>query len=288
MIPSSTRFTMQRFAVAAAIGLGGAFSTLACATEPGDDVTRPTRNNTTEREGAMTMIPSSTRFTMQRFAVAAAIGLGGACSTLACATEPGDDVTCPTCNNTTELLVGLKCVPIAQVAECGPDGHAHGDACHCFGGQQPTAIGAQSYCLQQGCGESTGDPSALACDEIPRAPEAVTAVTTVADVDDAHVNLGKVAEVTLPAGQESFVHFEADEAGEILAHMATGGILVAALDGTGAALHAAIEGPNEDCATVVPEVWGIQVASAGPVVLKFHAGTTPSVRLVLHESTHTH
>ena len=71
---------------------------------------------------------------------------------------PGDDVACPVCDNATELLVGAKCVPIEQVDECGPDGHSHGAECHCFSGQEPTAIDGKSYCLQAGCpGPGQGD-----------------------------------------------------------------------------------------------------------------------------------
>lgn len=98
-----------------------------------------------------------------------------------CATSPGDTLDCPTCDNVTELLVGAaRGVAIAEVEACGPDGHGHGEACHCFSGQQPTAIGGTEYCLQQGCGGSgaqMGDPDALACDEVSRTPELVTAVT---------------------------------------------------------------------------------------------------------------
>jgi hypothetical protein len=229
-----------------------------------------------------------THFTTQCVSAAISIGFIAAFWMVGCANQPGDDVTCPTCNNTTELLVGHKCVPIAEVETCGPDGHAHGDLCHCFGGQQPTTINGQNYCLQQGCGESTEDVDALACDEIAKTAEPVTAVAALSEVESAHIDVGKVADVTLPANQESFAHFGAGDAGEFLAHVAAGGILGGALETTGAPLQAAVEGANEDCAAVLPEVWGIQVAAAGPVVLKFIAGTIPTVKLVIYKSTQAH
>ncbi len=74
-----------------------------------------------------------------------------------CATGPGSALECPSCDNVTELLVGDQCVPIEQVEPCGPDGHAHGDGCHCFSGQQPTTIAESDYCLQPGCAHDDHD-----------------------------------------------------------------------------------------------------------------------------------
>ncbi len=71
----------------------------------------------------------------------------------ACATEPGDWPPCPECDNTTELLVGFRCVLIHDIDPCGPDGHLHGNACHCFHDQQPVTIGDHQYCLQADCEE---------------------------------------------------------------------------------------------------------------------------------------
>jgi len=80
-----------------------------------------------------------------------------------CAAKAGDKADCPECNNETEILVGTKCVPIEEVDECGPDGHAHGDECHCFSSQEVSLIGERSFCLQQGCEEVDSDIEA--CDE---------------------------------------------------------------------------------------------------------------------------
>ena len=221
-----------------------------------------------------------------------ALGLGalllGAIAVVGCANKAGDDVECPTCNNTTELLVGARCVAIAEVATCGPDGHAHGSACHCFSGQEPTSINGTDYCLQQSCGEAEQDTDSLACDEVNRVAETVTAVTALADVDDAHIGVGSVAEVTLPANQESFVHFGADEAGGFLVYAATAGILDVALTESGVTLDTAVEGSNEDCATTLPEVSSVHAQNVGPVVLRFKAGTNASVKLVIYESAHAH
>jgi hypothetical protein len=84
---------------------------------------------------------------------------------IACASKSGDKVDCPECNNTTEILVGTKCVPIEKVEECGPDGHAHGDICHCFSDQEVTIIGERSFCLQKECHEHSDEHEHDDCDE---------------------------------------------------------------------------------------------------------------------------
>jgi hypothetical protein len=68
-----------------------------------------------------------------------------------CASKAGDETECPKCDNKTELLVGTKCVPIEDVEDCGPDGHSHGDTCHCFSNQEVTVINGRQFCLQQDC-----------------------------------------------------------------------------------------------------------------------------------------
>jgi hypothetical protein len=230
---------------------------------------------------------SKMRFTIASSARAVLLGvLLSSALVSSCATEAGDDIRCPTCNNTTEVLVGTRCVPLAEVAACGPDGHAHGTECHCLSGQAPTAIGGVEYCLQLSCGTAAIDTAAVACDEVTRAPESVTAVATLAEVESAHVGVGKVTEVILPAGPEGFVHFEADEAGEMLVYASAPGVIQAALTVDGTPLVAALEGANEDCASALPEVWGVQVTMAGPVVLRLATGTVASVKLVIQESGH--
>ena len=69
-----------------------------------------------------------------------------------CAAEDGDAVECPVCDASTEALVGTQCVPLAEIVECGPDGHGHDGFCHCYGGQEVTEIDGKNYCLQEVCG----------------------------------------------------------------------------------------------------------------------------------------
>jgi hypothetical protein len=110
----------------------------------------------------------------------------------------------------------------------------------------------------------------------------------LAEVESAHVGVGKATHLILPAGPEAFVHFEADEAGEMLVFTSTPGVVEAALTETGTALVAAVEGANEDCATLLPEVWGVHVTAPGPVVLRLKTGIVPTINLVIYESNHTH
>jgi len=92
---------------------------------------------------------------------------------ISCADESGDKVDCPVCDNKTEILVGTKCVAVEEVEVCGPDGHLHGENCHCFSDQTPTEIDGNFYCLQTGCGgdktECSGhghlEDGACHCDE---------------------------------------------------------------------------------------------------------------------------
>lgn len=214
------------------------------------------------------------------------LSIGLVLTTLGCASTPGDDVKCPTCNNKTEVLVGTKCVPIAQVETCGPDGHGHGTECHCFSGQQPTRIADKAYCLQQGCGGSAADPEVLACDEVVKAAEAVVAVDSLASVDDAHLLLGRVVSVTLPVGRESFAHFEADEAGDYHVYADTTGVVAGALTEAGTALVATKEGANARCTAKLPDVHHVEASAAGAVVLRFAAGTVPNMKLVIYEGAH--
>lgn len=214
------------------------------------------------------------------------LGLAG------CATEPGDTVDCPTCDNATELLVGARCVAIAEVAVCGPDGHSHGDECHCFSGQQPTEIGGKEYCLQQGCagsGEQTGDPDEQACEEVALEPEQATAVTRFAEFESVHLEDGKVVEVTLPAGQESFVHCAALAAGHLRVDLSVAGVLDAALDAEGNPLELEGGAANPDCSEVLPAVHEVHLETGAtyphPVVLRFKAGSVASVKLIVRSPT---
>jgi hypothetical protein len=204
-----------------------------------------------------------------------------------CATSPGDDPDCPECDNVTELLVGFKCVPIDEVEACGPDGHPHGDECHCFSGQTPTTIGDTEYCLQDDCKDVEVDIDALACDEIDETPEPVTPVTDFADFEDAHADLGRVAEVDLPDGQESFLHFPGMETAEYAVFLDTTGVLDAVLDASETGLHAHAMGENPDCQAELPEVWHVEVendtGTAQPQIVRFKAGTVDRIKLVIYQ-----
>jgi len=205
-----------------------------------------------------------------------------------CANRAGDDVECPTCDGTSEARVGTRCVPLAEIEACGPAGHAHGTECHCDSGQPPTAIGGIEYCLQLACGEEQTDPAALACDQVGHATESVAAVASLAEIERAHLDLGQVVEVVLPAGVESFVHFGAAAPGEAHVFASLPGVVQAALTPDGTPLAATLEGANEACPAALPETWGVQVAAAGPVVLRLAAGAVPSLALLVVEGGHDH
>jgi len=204
-----------------------------------------------------------------------------------CATAPGDTVACPVCDGISELLVGARCVPIAEVAVCGPDGHAHGDACHCFSGQEPTTIGGAAYCLQQGCGGAgeEEDLDAWACEEVGQAPEQATAVVAFADFAAVHLEDARVTEVILPAGQESYVHCAAPRAGHLRLDLAAAGVLLAALDAAGRPLELEGGAANPDCPAGLPATYEVHLPAGEdyphPVVLRFAAGEGGPVRIVV-------
>jgi hypothetical protein len=216
------------------------------------------------------------------------VGVGG------CATEAGDTLACPTCNNTTEVLVGAKCVPIAQVAACGPNGHAHGDKCHCFDEKDPVVIGGNSYCLQS-CGSTTqteiADLDLHACEHIGALPVQATAVEAFAEFDAAHVEQDKVTEVALPAGKGGYVHFAGHETGHVVVFVSLAGALAGVVDAKQVAVGAENEGANEDCPADWPEAWHVAVVNATgtpqPQILKLNPVAGNKVRLlILEEGAH--
>lgn len=229
----------------------------------------------------------------------AALALAAAYMTFTnCAGTPGDDEDreCPVCDNVTEMLVGWQCVPIDQVEACGPDGHPHGNECHCFSGQDPTEIGGADYCLQLGCGggdDHEEDPEDMACELIHGAsPELVNAVELFADFPNAHVDLEHVAEITLPAGAESYVHFPGHETTEYLLFIDAAGVFDSAYNANEDPLVVRDEGANTFCDTDIPEIWGIEVVndtgSVKPQVVKFKAAAAGTVRVVIIEASHDH
>jgi hypothetical protein len=204
----------------------------------------------------------------------------------ACGSDDGDEVTCPDCDNVTELLVGNKCVPIEEVEACGPDGHAHGSECHCFSGQQPTEIGGTEYCLQTECTDDhQEDPHAHACELLEGTPEAVTAVASFDDFGDAHADLETRIDVSLPGGT-SYIHFPGHETGHVLVFLDTAGVFVTAYDGEQTELTTESLGANEDCSAELAEVWEVYVendtGTPTPQILELTGAGT--VRMIILEA----
>jgi len=220
------------------------------------------------------------------------LGLGLA--SLGCALDKGDSVNCPTCDNVTQLLVGTRCVPLAEVEECGPDGHSHGTACHCFHGQTPTTIGEHGYCLQQGCGggdqdasEAVTDPDLHACEHLGDVPEQVSAVAAFADFDNAHVEVEHLVEIVLPVNQRGFVHFEGDATGEVAVYVREPGRIDSFLDENEQPLTAENVGGNTDCPADFPEVWHVEIVNDSgqpkPQIIRFKQGVAGPVHLLIVE-----
>ena len=212
-----------------------------------------------------------------------------------CATEDGDEIDCPTCDNVTQLLVGTKCVPIEEVEECGPDGHSHGTECHCFSDQEPTEIGGVEYCLQQGCaGENGGDQEETedldqhACEHLGDDPEQVQAVSTFADFSNAHVDLETLAEIDLPENSQGFVHFPGKETGEVLVFVDTADAIDTFLDADENELIAHSHGSNTDCPDEFPEVWHVEIVndsgSVQPQIIRFKENEAEHVHVLILES----
>lgn len=233
---------------------------------------------------------------MKKIFTAVIIGLFGLSSLflVSCAFGNGDAIDCPECDNVTELLVGTKCVPIEEVAKCGPDGHSHGTECHCFSGQEVTTINGEDYCLQQGCGggDDDGEPvdvDALACDALDKAAETVTAADEFARFEEAHADLGTVIALSLPDGKPGFVHFPAEETGDYAVYLDTAGAFDKALDGEGNELEVEALGENPDCADELPELVHVLVTNDSgqvkPQILQFKSGTARTVKLFIHEVT---
>jgi len=231
--------------------------------------------------------------------IAHRIRLSGLClfsllAFVSCASGDGDKVNCPTCDNLTQLLVGTKCVPIADVDVCGPDGHAHGTECHCFSGQEPTAIGGQNYCLQQGCGDKgeTEDVDALACAALEETGENVTAADEFAKFEDAHADLGELIVLSLPDGKPGFVHFPASETGDFAVYLDTAGAFDKALDGEGHELETETLGANPDCSDKLPALFHVLVTNESgqikPQILQFKSGAARTVKLFIHEAGEDH
>lgn len=203
----------------------------------------------------------------------------------------GDEVDCPDCDNVTQLLVGAKCVDIAEVEACGPDGHSHGTECHCFSGQEPVAIGTTSYCLQQGCAggdEDTVEAEDLdmqACEHLGDTLEAVTAASSFDGFESAHLDIDTLGHVELPSGVDAYIHFPAASAGEYHVYAATAGVVSGFMYGDETAVVAENIGANSDCPSDFPEVWHIDVVNESgttvPIVIHFAPGEAEHVELVI-------
>ncbi len=216
---------------------------------------------------------------------------------VSCAAAKGDSVQCEECDNVTELLVGTKCVPIADIPVCGPDGHAHGDVCHCFSGQMPTIIGGKEYCIQE-CKEGEDDHheedvDAHACEAAQGTREAATVVDAFDKFGEVHLELETLYELTLPAGKEGFVHTGPATTGDWAIYLGKSGLFESAFNAKGEKLEIETIGANEDCATTFPAVYHVRYTAQegmGPaIVLKFKAPETETkVLFFAHEAGHDH
>ncbi len=216
-----------------------------------------------------------------------------------CATEDGDEITCPTCDNETQLLVGTKCVPIEDIDTCGPDGHSHGNECHCFSDQEPTEIGGAEYCLQQGCSgdnednsQETEDLEQHACEHLGDTPEEVSAVSSFDEFSNAHVDLEHLAQIELTTGSENFVHFPGQETGEVAVFIDTVGIVDGFLDAEENELEAHNEGENSDCPGDFKEVWHVEITndsgSVKPQIIRFGENEAEQVQILILEIGEEH
>lgn len=216
---------------------------------------------------------------------------------ISCASKSGDSVDCPECDNTTEVLVGTKCVAIAEVDACGPDGHAHGDVCHCFSGQEVTVIGDKSFCLQQDCGNGddsdkiTEDVNEHACIAFEgEVAESVSAVGTIDEFDTVHVDQEELIEVTLKAGVDNFFHFGVEETGDYALYISAQDLFVKAFDKDKKELEVEDMGENADCPESFPQVYHILANAEGtmvPVILQFaKVDTDTKVKIFIHEAGH--
>lgn len=215
---------------------------------------------------------------------------------ISCAGSKGDSVQCEECDNVTELLVGTKCVPIADVAVCGPDGHAHGAVCHCFSGQEVTTIGGKEYCIQE-CKEGEEpeeeDVDAHACEAAEGAKETATAVDAFDKFSEVHLELETLYELTLPAGKEGFVHTGPATTGDWAIYMGKSDLFEGAFNAKGEELEVETIGANEDCATIFPAVfhvlYTVQEGMGPAIILKFKAPTAETkVLFFAHEAGHDH
>ncbi|HNW81399.1 MAG TPA: hypothetical protein PKG52_00755 [bacterium] len=217
--------------------------------------------------------------------------------TVSCASKSGDSVDCPECDNMTEVLVGTKCVAIAEVDACGPDGHAHGTECHCFSNQEITVIGEKSFCLQQDCGNGddsdkiTEDVDAHACEAFEgEVAESVSAVGTIDEFDTVHVEQEELVEVTLAAGKDNFLHFEIPSTGDYALYLSAKDLFVKAYDENKVALETENMGANPDCPESFPQVYHILANAEGtmvPVILQFaKVDTDTKVKIFIHEAGH--
>jgi len=218
---------------------------------------------------------------------------------ISCAGSKGDSVKCEECDNVTELLVGTKCVPIADVAVCGPDGHAHGDVCHCFSGQEVTTIGGTDYCLMT-CEMATSDDDmveedvdAHACEAAEGAKETATAVDAFEKFDEVHLELETLYELTLPAGKEGFVHTGPATTGDWAVYLGKSDLFEGAFNAKGEELEVETIGANEDCATTFPAVfhvlYTVQEGMGPAIILKFKAPSVETkILFFAHEAGHDH
>lgn len=198
-----------------------------------------------------------------------------------CANDDGGEKSCPECDNTTEVLVGERCVALTEVALCGPDGHAHGEACHCFSDQTVTVINGQNYCLQLDCSEASEgeDLDQEVCELIETVDEQVTAVATFDAIEEAHVDLEEGIELTLSGATDNFVHFPIKERGEVALYVSDTDIFEAAYSKEEVAFSVETLSANEDCPDVFKAVYHISVTGVDDGVIPGRRITSSGLKM---------
>ncbi len=216
-----------------------------------------------------------------------------------CASKKGDSVECPVCDNKTTFLKGTKCVPIAEVEACGPDGHAHGTDCHCFSGQAPTEIDGKEYCIQKDCGGNTDetpeeDVDAHACETVKAGnATSVEGVATIDEFEKAHLELETLYEITLKAGAETYFHTGPATTGDWAVYFSEAGVFDSAYNAEKVKLESESLGANPDCKENLKDLYNVlytEKEGMGPaIIIKLKAQTEDKkVVVFVHEAGHEH
>lgn len=215
---------------------------------------------------------------------------------LSCADSDGNNEECETCDNITTVLVGTKCVPIAEVEACGPDGHAHGEVngvpdCHCFHGQNTTDINGAPYCLQSECSTTEEkDWDQVACEIFSDQAEEIVLTT---DYTIAHMHFEEKMEVVL-GETETMGHIPVLQDSAFMLHLSEKDVFVKASLADGTDVEFEREDANSDCSSDIKEVIHIHMENDTgekfPLILHFRAQNSSNERvfLIVLEEKHNH